>query len=363
MEYYVLVTHRCNMACIYCSAGNAVTTNPSAKTLPSDQVQRIVQYIKDDLNARGKNAEENRIVFFGGEPLLACNTMRDLLHATLDLPVSYCLYTNGLALNKIPLDILSALKFIFVSFDGDKHAHEQYRGAYTYDRIVHNLIEIKKKASIPLIGRLTVEESTNLYKSVTTMLELCDHVYWQIVNKPRFENPSTFIKNYESGVEQLFFFWLNQLRQGHILKLIPFEAIANSLLNGADADPVSFRCACGTEFQAIDIDGTVYGCDEYVGTPLARLGNIQDGAPLCLNYRPHQDLNPDCGQCKNSSICLGRCRKMLQSFDKDQIQIYCRLTNFLIELIRENLQKIEKALQDNGLEEIYISPPITEEIP
>ncbi|MGB9700859.1 MAG: radical SAM protein [Thermodesulfobacteriota bacterium] len=363
MEYYVLVTHRCNMACTYCSAGNAVTTNPSAKTLSPDQVLSIAEYIKEDLIARGKDAEENRIVFFGGEPLLAIDAMRNLFQATLGLPASYCLYTNGLALNKIPLDILSALKFIFVSFDGDKHAHEQHRGAHTYDRIVNNLIEIKKKASLPLIGRLTVEESTNLFESVTTMLELCDHVYWQIVNKPRFENPRRFIQNYESGIEQLFFFWLNQLRQGKILKLIPFESIANSLLNGSDTDPVSFRCACGTEFQAIDLDGTVYGCDEYVGTPLARLGNIKDGTPLSLNYRSHQDLNPDCGTCKNSLICLGRCRKMLQSFAKDQIQIYCRLTNFLIDLISANLPKIEKALQDNGLQEIYISPPITEEIP
>lgn len=363
MEYYIFVTHRCNMACTYCSAGNAVTTNPAAKTLTPFQVRRIAQYIREDINARRSDAEENRIVFFGGEPLLACDTMRDLLQATIDLRASYCLYTNGLALNQVPLDILSAMNYIFVSFDGDKNSHEQHRGTRTYDRIVNNLIEIKRKVSLPLIGRLTVEESTNLYKSVTTMLDLCDHVYWQIVNKPCFENPQRFVQNYESGIEQLFTLWLNTLRRGKILNLIPFEAVANSLLNGLDSEPLSFRCACGTEFQAIDIDGTVYGCDEYVGTSEARLGHIDDGAPLSLNYQSHQDLNPDCQGCKNSLICLGRCRKMLQSFDKVQIQIYCRLTNFLIDLVRDNLEEIEKALQDNGLEEIYISPPITEEIP
>lgn len=363
MEYYVFLTHRCNMACTYCSAGNAVTTNATAKTLTPAQIEKIAHYIRNDLNARGSAAGENRIVFFGGEPLLVPHIMRDLLQATMGLPAEYCLYTNGLLLNQIPRDMLSAIKFIFVSFDGDQNSHEQHRGAHTYARIVHNLIELKKKSSPSLIGRLTVEESTNLFKSVTTMLNLCDHVYWQIVNKPRFENPQTFIQNYESGIEQLFTYWLNALRQGKILNLIPFEAVASSLLNGSNPDPVSFRCACGTEFQAIDIDGTIYGCDEYVGTPWARLGHIDAGAPLSLNYRSHKSLNPECASCRNSLICLGRCRKMLQSFEKDQIQIYCRLTNFLIDLIRENLKEIKKALQNKGLEEIYTSPPITEEIP
>lgn len=363
MEYYVFITHRCNMACTYCSAANAVTTKHVTKKLSPAQVTKIARYIKEDINVRGAVDEENRIVFFGGEPLLACDTMRDLLQATRGLPVVYCLYTNGLLLNQVPWDILSTMKFIFVSFDGDKNSHEQHRGRHTYERIVNNLIHLKKKANIPLIGRLTVEESTNLYKSVTTMLNLCDYVYWQIVNKPRFENSQTFIQSYESGIEQLFTFWLNNLKQGKILNLIPFEAVASSLLNGSNPNPLSFRCACGTEFQAIDIDGTVYGCDEYVGTSGARLGNIQDDLPLSLNYQSHQSLNPECASCKNSLICLGRCRKMLESFDKDQIQIYCRLTNFLIDLVRINLQEVGKALQNNGLEEIYTSPPITEEIP
>ncbi len=363
MEYYIFLTHRCNMACTYCSAGNAVTTNSAAKTLSPARVEKIAQYIREDIEARGNTADENRIVFFGGEPLLACNILRDLYQATIDLEASYCLYTNGLALNQAPMDILTAMNYIFVSFDGDKDSHELHRGVRTYDRIVNNLIEFKKKASVPLLGRLTVEESTNLFKSVTTMLKLCDHVYWQIVNKPYFEDPQKFIKNYKSGIEQLFAFWLNHLKNGQILNLIPFEAIAHSLLNGPDPDAVSFRCACGTQFQAIDLDGTIYGCDEYVGTPLERLGNIETKVPLTLNYRSHQELNAQCQECSNSLICLGRCRKMLQAFAQDQIQIYCHLTNFLINLLRQNLKEIEKALRAHGLTEIYTSPAITEEIP
>lgn len=195
------------------------------------------------------------------------------------------------------------------------------------------------------------------------MLNLCDHVYWQIVNKAHFENPGAFIRNYESGIEKLFEFWLDHLRRGKILPIIPFQALARSLMNGRELESISFRCGCGSIFQAIDIDGTVYGCDEYVGTSLGHLGNINTEVPFSLRYQSHKDLFSECVTCKNSEICLGRCKRMLQTFEQDQIRIYCRLTNHLIDLVRENMQKIESSLGDHDLQEIYISPPVTEEIP
>ena len=103
-----------------------------------------------------------------------------MLGATADIGLDYWLYTNGLALNSAPIDILSAMQLILVSIDGDKKAQEQYRGIGTYETIIQNISKIRSQISVPILARVTVEETTDLYKSITTLLKLVDHVYWQI---------------------------------------------------------------------------------------------------------------------------------------------------------------------------------------
>lgn len=362
MEYYIFVTYNCNMFCSYCSA-RAVLSHRRADGETAPDISRITDYVKRDIAARSLGNTRNRIVFFGGEPLLACDVIRKVLVATRGLDMDYWLYTNGLVLDTAPLDILSRMGLILVSLDGDKQSHERHRGVGTYDVIMDNIAAVRRKVSVPILGRITVEESTDCFRSVSNVLRITDSVYWQIVNKPHFSQPAQFIHAYQQGLKRLFEFWLEELYDGVNLGVIPFQAVADSLLDPATSPRNPFRCGCGTSLQAIDLDGRIYECDEYVGTSSGQIGCVEDDCPLSLNCQSHYDIHPECLACEWRAICRGRCKRSLRDFDRDQVGIYCEATRGLIRLVSANIERIQEALMLNGIEKIYMGPVGTEELP
>jgi len=328
--------------------------------ITNDQMDAAINYIKE--NSNGNNSS---VVFFGGEPLLEYKLIDKFLRKTSGLNLSYILYTNGTFLNRVPLDLLNSLNNIIVSVDGDKKSHEKHRGKGTYDKIIDNLKFIKPKLNSSFIGRITSEEETNIYKSVTSILNYVDAVYWQIVNKPKFTDSQKFIDNYKNNLEKLFDFWLYHFKQGHVLNIIPFQAIISSIIFNYDNDGLSFRCRAGKSLQVIDMfDGNVYWCDEYIGDKRGIIGDINGKKPL-IPYESHEELFQDCQKCKITKICLGRCKKCLKEYPVDVIRIYCTLTKCLVDIILKHIDEIKKIIENRkyNLSTFYNVPYCTEEIP
>lgn len=348
------------MSCSYCFVKSGLYPEQDL-SLSDDQINRLVKYIS--LN---NNGYKDTVVFFGGEPLLKYDIIGKFIKRTKNLNLSYKVYTNGLLLNSIPLEILNSLDTILVSVDGDKKAQEKYRGIGTYDQIIDNLKTIKPLLHCFVIGRVTVEEETNIYLSVTNLINYTDAVHWQIVNKPTFDNNELFIENYKQNLNRLFEYWLNHLKSGKLLRIIPFQAITSSFLFNYKKDGRSFRCGVGSNFQTIDMkDENIYWCDEYIGDPKGVIGNISNHRPINLAYTSHKDIFKDCQKCEVSDICLGRCKKNLLKYSYQQNKVYCELTRYLIQIISNHLEEIKNVVEKNNydLKKFFDIPYCTEEIP
>ena len=324
-----------------------------------DQMDRTIQYIQKNIN--GQN---NSVVFFGGEPLLEYKLINEFIKKTSKLNLSYILYTNGILLNSIPLYILKPIRTIIVSVDGDRESHEKHRGSGTYDKVIHNLESIKPNLDSFFIGRITAEEETNIYNSVTNIIDYVDAIYWQIVNKPKFNNSLAFINNYKINLQRLFNFWLYHFKNGKCYNIIPFQSIISSLLFDYRNDGLSFRCRAGSSLQVMDIEDNIYWCDEYIGDPKGIIGNINSSGPN-MPYESHRDIFPDCKKCQISNICLGRCKKVLKEYPTDVIRIYCELTRYLVNIITEKIDDVNNIIINRkySLESFYNVPYCTEEIP
>ena len=358
MEYYTYITYQCNLSCSYCSARKLVSTR-NKSVISEKQIDKLINYISSN------NSGDDTLVFFGGEPLLEPRVIYTIIQKTSHLNLSYILYTNGLLLDKTPLNILNSLDVIFVSIDGDRTSHEKHRGLNTYDKIIENIKTIKPKLKGKMIGRLTIEEDTNVYLSVTNILDHVDGVYWQIVNKSKFVDSKLFIDRYKQGITHLFNFWLKNFKKGTILNIIPFQAVISSMVYGYKKDGKSFRCGAGYNYQAIDVNGNVYWCDEYVGDQKGVGGNINNGDIIRLPYKAHIDIFEDCKNCEVSNICLGRCRKCLEEYSIEQKRTYCSMTKYMIRLISQHIGEINKIIRERNytLTEFYSLPYCTEEIP
>jgi len=347
MEYILFLTYQCNLSCAYCFAKGLVHNNEKRDNIMTlESVIRVCEYIEKDIKAN--NWEDNSIVFFGGEPSLVPNVILDIIARTSHIDLNYSIYTNGLVLDSLPDSILEKLQSVFVAIDGDKEVHETYKPLGSYDKVLRNVNTLRNKTKTQFIARITMEESTNIFHSVMNLLDHFDHVHWQIVNKESFRDPTTLIENYSFNVQMLFNEWKKALRLGIVLNIIPFNRIVLSLLKNENL--LSFRCGCGSSTQAIDINGNIFTCDEYIGNQKNSIGNIQDNNYNLICYISHQELFDDCVKCDVSSICLGRCRKLLETQSAEHIRIYCALTKALLNTIMLSLDEIKQIIKEQKID-------------
>lgn len=347
MEYILFLTYRCNLNCAYCFAKNLVHNKDTKNfTVSPSRVNEICEYIKKDIHVNHR--EDNSIVFFGGEPSLVPDIIMNIMEKTGDLKIRYSIYTNGLLLNDLPDELLKKLSSILVAIDGDRKTHVMYKPAESYDAILWNVAKIKPKTQAQIIARITMEETTDIYASVMNLVDSFDYVHWQIVNKDCFIDPEKMKKNYRKGIERLFDQWLRSLKNGEVINIIPINRIVLSFINPRREQ--SFRCGCGSSIQAIDVAGNIYACDECVGSKENVVGTIRDGKVDLIKYKKHTDLFEDCKSCTISNICLGRCRKLLESQRLEHIRIYCEMTKILVGTVFQSIDEIKTVITKQGID-------------
>lgn len=355
MEYTVYLTYNCNMRCKYCFAKDYVFN--SEKTINDEEVNNLIKFFRN----KPKTKEKDTIVFFGGEPTLVPKAIEKIVNSLNISQYNFSMYSNGLELSNIPINILKKFNYIYISIDGDKDIYEKYKPKNKYEIVLKQIDFVKKNSNCKIIGRITVEEKTNIFKSVIGLINYCDYIHWQIVNKDRFINANKFVENYKKDLLKLIDFWFDKLKNDKVIKIIPFQAVFDIIFSPSKSKNKSFFCGSGSYLYTIDINGDVYICDEYVGCKEKVVGNIKDNPNILKQYKSHYELNDNCNRCDIKKICLGRCRKMLQERNKEQIEYYCEMTRFLINVIKKRVKNIK--LNETLIKEIKDYQYNTEIIP
>lgn len=357
MEHYLFTTYQCNLKCSYCSSRKVAHIK---RTMSDSFLNALTQYL------RQFGSEENVLVFFGGEPFLGVDSILRVMRATEDFNCRYRVYTNGTLLENVPRDLLSRFEVVYVSLDGDRIAHERHRGKGTYDQILKSIALLRDVGVSKIVGRITVEEDTNLVESVSSLVGIVTDIYWQVVNKPVFTNGKGFAERYANHIDGLLELWVKGLDKRLIINMIPFQAVLSQLLFPDEwhAPKASFRCGAGNGYRSIDLEGNIYWCDEYIGNPAGIIGTITNPI-LEANSPGHKELFEDCTQCDVEAICLGRCRKCLTEYSDTHKREYCVMTKHMIHQVRERLLHIRSIVDQKRItpSELYPTPHCTEEIP
>lgn len=282
MLYIVILTSRCNLNCRYCGGFE--------EGLMPERIQFSIEDLK-------KFVGKASIAFYGGEPLLEMEKMKDLIDK---IPAEhFILQTNGILLNRLEEEYLKRFSTILISFDGRKDLHELYRGGY--DRVLENARNIKDFGG-ELIARMTASLETEIYEDVMHILSLntFTHVHWQIDaiwSDHSVEEFEKWVEKYNAGIRNLVKFWISELIAGRIHKLIPFMGVATAMFKGYRHPP----CASGFESFAISTDGKVLACPICPELDWNHLGDIYNGLKKSVEI-----LDP-CPKCNYFRFCGGRC--------------------------------------------------------
>ncbi|MFZ3058385.1 MAG: radical SAM protein [Candidatus Methanoperedens sp.] len=335
MEYYIAVTRDCNLNCSFCFWNNIESEKKCNKLNPLDLkkfIENTKKIYEDDSNV---------IVFYGGEPLLNQDLIEDIINVVGRNEIIYCLYTNGILLHTLRENILNKLSYIAVSIDGDKEFNDKHRGEGSFNKVIDEVIELKRNFKGEVVARLTLTPENSLGKSVLGIINYFDHIYWQFESSPKLENSHNQLEIYNQELDLLLDFWLRNMEEGRIYNIIPFQCITTTLLWNKRAD--SLRCGCGTSFIFIDTDGNCYSCDELINYNQFHIGNIYGEIKFSNGYL-YKKMMSYCEKCSIRDICGGRCISAYVKYSQEKFLFYCENSKILIDKIKQSLPRIKKII-------------------
>ena len=97
MNWFVITSTSCNLFCRYCQN----EPHPSLPVKPEWNIDKLVDFISED--------DSPTICFYGGEPLLNIQTIKDIMDK-IDAD-HFTLQTNGILLAELPTNYLQRFSF------------------------------------------------------------------------------------------------------------------------------------------------------------------------------------------------------------------------------------------------------------
>jgi uncharacterized protein len=316
MTLTVMPTASCNFGCDYCFQG-ADKPQEWMSDKVQDQLLKFIERRLPDLKALS-------ITWYGGEPLLALDVIRNLSKKVIALckqynvTLGFMIVTNGYKLNKAVADELYGfgVRVIQVTLDGPCDAHDQRRhllgGQGTYRRIVENLKDAVQQTGVKFSVRVNVDS-----RDAHRIGELLEDLAAQgLANRKNLSVYPAPVESYTEGCHEVSDFIMNRstyaaietdfFKRGRSLKLI-----------GSPTPPL-FSSQCGAIKQTawvVTPTGDLHKCWNTVNESDKRVGNIFDeerifsepnaNHDIWLSWTPFQD--PICRTCTTLPLCSGNC--------------------------------------------------------
>jgi len=167
LTYELILSWDCNLACSYCYEKNKNSSESIGKTFDIETTEKTIRFIEQTYD---RNSRELFFVFFGGEPLLYFEKMKEFVDKILLLfenmenrpVINFCITTNLTEATVTQLDFMISRRFSFlVSLDGTQFGHDVNRGNGNFFRTINNLAYLyAKKANTKI--RATINKSNLL---------------------------------------------------------------------------------------------------------------------------------------------------------------------------------------------------------
>ena len=341
------IAHDCNLACQYCFAEEG--EYHGRRALMSFEVGKKAL---DFLIANSGNRRNLEVDFFGGEPLMNWQVVKDLVaygreqEKLHDKKFRFTLTTNGVLLNDEVMEFCNReMGNVVLSIDGRKEVHDKMRpfrkGAGSYDLIVpkfQQFAESRHQDKYYVRGTFT---HYNLDFS-EDVLHLADLGFKQISVEPVVAEPKEPYAIREEDLPKLFEEYdklaVEMIRRHKSGEDFNFFHFMIDLEGGPCVAKRLSGCGSGTEYLAVTPWGDFYPCHQFVGNEKFLLGNLDEGILntdirdefKCCNVYAKEK----CRKCFARFYCSGGCAANAYNFSGDICGAYdigCELQKKRIE--------------------------------
>ncbi len=323
------VAHDCNLRCQYCFAG----TGPFGgnRELMTFETGKLAL---DFLLQHSGNRPHCEVDFFGGEPLMNLQVVKDLVAygkkaaAKAGKSIRFTLTTNAVLLDESVVDYLEREGVsVVLSLDGRKEVNDKMRpyanGKGSYDRIMPQILSFIQKrpgTSRYAVGKYYYVRGTytrynkDFYNDVLHMADLgIDRISVEPVvalSQEEYalqeEDLPEIMNSYDILGEKV----LEYIQNGKEFSFFHFNA-------GLDDGPCLPKrlsgCGAGHEYVAVSPEGDIYPCHQFVGQTEYKLGSLyEDDQGLRQELidafrKAHVYAKAECCNCWARFSCSGGC--------------------------------------------------------
>ena len=314
------IAHDCNLACRYCFAKEG--EYHGRRAIMSYEVGKKAL---DFLVANSGNRTNLEVDFFGGEPLMNWEVVKQLVAYGRSLEEEhhkkfrFTITTNGVLLNDEILEFVNKeMGNMVLSIDGRKEVHDRMRphrgGQGSYDEIVPKFkkaAESRGQMNYYVRGTYT-HYNTDFAKDV---LHLADLGFKQISVEPvvapetedyaiREEDLPQLLAQYDELAEEM----IKRRKEGNGFNFFHFMI---DLEGGPCVAKRLSGCGSGTEYLAVTPWGDLYPCHQFVGNEDFLMGNVDEGVLRTDIRDEFKQCNvyakEKCKDCFAKFYCSGGC--------------------------------------------------------
>ena len=341
------IAHDCNLACKYCFAEEG--EYHGRRALMSYEVGKKAL---DFLIANSGSRRNLEVDFFGGEPLMNWQVVKDLvaygreLEKQYDKHFRFTLTTNGVLLNdEVQEFVNKEMDNVVMSLDGRKEIHDHMRpfrnGKGSYDLVVpkyQKLADSRNQEKYYIRGTFT---RNNLDFSEDVM-HFADLGFKQISIEPVVGDDTEDYAIQKEDLPQIFDEYdklakmmVERERSGKGFNFFHFML---DLEGGPCVAKRLSGCGSGTEYLAVTPWGDLYPCHQFVGQEEFLMGNVDEGITKpeiadefrgCSVY-----YKESCKNCFARFYCSGGCMANSYKFHNtinDTYEVSCEMERKRVE--------------------------------
>ena len=341
------IAHDCNLACQYCFAEEG--EYHGRRALMSFEVGKQAL---DFLIASSGSRRNLEVDFFGGEPLMNWQVVKDLtaygreqekLH---DKKFRFTLTTNGVLLNDEVMEFANReMSNVVLSIDGRQEIHDKMRpfrnGKGSYELVVpkfRKLAKSRNQNNYYVRGTFT----RNNLDFCRDVLHLADLGFKQISVEPVVAPPEAPYAIREEDIpvlcEQYDQLAAEMVKRHGTEKDFNFFHFMIDLTGGPCVYKRLSGCGSGTEYLAVTPWGDLYPCHQFVGEEKFLMGNVFDGIWNTQLRDEFKGCNvyakEKCRNCFAKFYCSGGCAANSYNFHgsiNDAYDIGCELQRKRVE--------------------------------